>query len=80
MLELYNHIAQLQNQKNNHLQDGGNYQQLDRGNIEPFIHTRQIKQIFLLLSWVQIFFWMGFPKTNIKLEMGKNFFEQKGKK
>jgi hypothetical protein len=33
-----------------------------------------------LLSWVQFFVWMGFPKTNIKLEMGKNFFEQKRKK
>lgn len=79
MLELHNHVAQLQHQKNNHLQEGGNYQQLDWGNIEPFIHIRQIKQFFLLLSWIQIFVWMGFPKTNIKLEMGKNFFEQKGK-
>ncbi len=66
MLGLRNHIAQLQHQKTNHLQDGGNYQQLHRGNTEPFIHIRQIKQIFLLLSWVQ--------------EMGKNIFEQNGKK
>jgi hypothetical protein len=50
MLELRNHVARLQHQKNNHLQDGGNYQQLDWGNIEPFIHIRQIKHIFLLPS------------------------------
>jgi hypothetical protein len=50
MLGLHNHIAQLQHQKTNHLQDGGNYQQLDMGNIEPFIHIRQIKQFFLLFS------------------------------
>jgi hypothetical protein len=72
MLGLCNHVAQLQHQKNNHLQDGGNYQQLDKGNIEhSFTTGKSNKFFFCFLEFNFLSGWVS-PKQTLNWKWAKS--------